>query len=52
MHERKKHRISQLDGMDDFHEETSKVAEIVTLELDELGGIIGPKLPPQHYATL
>jgi hypothetical protein len=46
MHERKKHRISQVDGMDDFHEEISKVLEIVTLELDELGGIIGPRLPP------
>ena len=31
--------------MDDIHEETSTVLEIVTLELDELGGIIGPRLP-------
>ena len=46
MHEQKKHRISQVDGMDDIHEETSTVLEIVTLEFDELGGIIGPRLPP------
>ena len=46
MHERKKHRISQVDGMDDFHEETSEVLDIVTLKLDELGGIVGPDLPP------
>ena len=43
---KRKKLISQVDGRDDFHEETSKVAEIMTLELDELGGIKGPKLPP------
>ena len=32
--------------MDNFNEETYKVAKIVTLKLDELGGIVGPKLPP------
>ena len=47
MPERKrKHRLSQVDGMDDFNEQISIVAEIVTLELDELGGIVGSELPP------
>ena len=52
MHERKKHRISHVYGMDDFHEETSTALEILTLDLDELGGDYRSKTTPQHEATL
>ena len=45
MHIRKKHRISQVDGVDDSYEDT----DMVTLELDDLGGIIGPDLPPNTF---
>ena len=37
-----KHRISQVDGIMDSDEET--LEEIVTLQLDEAGEIVGPEL--------
>ena len=39
-----RHRISQVDGHIDSEEEDSEEAVAVTLELDNFGGIIGPKL--------
>ena len=41
-----RHRISQIDGFDDSHEEVSKETNPVTLELDNLGNIVGPELAP------
>ena len=41
-HIRMKHRISQVDGIMDSDEETTE--EIVTLQLDEAGDIVGPEL--------
>ena len=46
MHVRKKHRISQVDGIDDSNEENTKDTDIVTLELNDTGGIVGPDLLP------
>ena len=52
MHKRMKHRISQVDGIDDLIVEDSEEDDTVTLVLDELGGIIGhpPKLCTQRLA--
>ena len=52
MHIRMKHRISQVDGMNDTDEEDSEDNDIITLELDNLGHIIGPKLPPNTLPPL
>ena len=43
---KQKHRISQGDGIDDSNEENTKDTDIVTLELDDTGGIVGPDLLP------
>ena len=43
-HKRMRHRISQVDGFDDSHEEIPEETNHVTLELDNLGNIVGPEL--------
>ena len=45
-HKRMRHRISQVDGFDDSCEEISEETYHVTLELDNLGNIVGPELAP------
>ena len=45
-HVRMRHRISQVDGNIDSDEEQLDEPDHVTLELDDMGGIIGPKLSP------
>ena len=51
-HVRMRHRISQVDGTVDSDEEHAEESNLVTLELNDLGDIIGPELslnstPPQ-----
>jgi hypothetical protein len=45
-----KHRISQVDGIMDSDEET--IEEIVTLQLDGAGEIVGPELAPNSSPPL
>jgi hypothetical protein len=45
-HVRMRHRISQVDGTVDSDEENSEESNLVTLELNDLGDIIGPELSP------
>ena len=41
-----RHRISQVDGTVDSDEENAEESNLVTLELNDLGDIIGPELSP------
>ena len=40
------HRISQVDGTNDSDNELIEENDLVTLELDEMANIVGPKLAP------
>ena len=46
MYIRMKHIISKVDWINDPHEKNTKDTDIVTLELNDLIGVIGPDLPP------
>ena len=41
-----RHRISQVDGNNDSEDEIVEESNYVTLELDDTGDIVGPKLSP------
>ena len=41
-----RHRISQVDGINDSDDEISEETNYVKFELDDLGNIVGPKLSP------